>query len=68
MSYKYNLWDRVVVIKGRLKGETGTVIGETSLNMDHRVIVRRDNPRARDKNMGFYRSELALKQKVGVDT
>ena len=64
MSYKYNLRDKVIVIKGPLKGETGTVIGETNLNMDYRIIVCRDNPRARDQNVGFYREELAL-QKEG---
>ena len=61
MSYKYRLGDEVTITKGRLKGETGTVIGKTSLNMDHRIIVNRHNPRARDTNMGFYRDELALR-------
>ena len=61
----FQLWDKVRVSKGRLKGETGTLIGETNLNMDHRLIVRRDNPRARAgyKTMGFHKDELCLKDK-----
>ena len=64
-EYKYNLGDIVIITKGRLKGERGTVIGETNLNMDYRIIVSRHNKRARDKTMGFYRDEL---RKVGHDT
>ena len=48
----------VKIIKGRLKGETGIAIGESNLNMDYRVIGFRDNPRARDKIMGFNAWEL----------
>ncbi len=49
-SYKYKLWDKVVITKGRLKNETGTAIGErTDANWNHMIHVTRDNPRARDK-------------------
>ena len=51
--------DRVVIIKGRLKGEKGRVIGESNLNMEHKIIVFRDNKRARNSVMGFARTELA---------
>ncbi len=54
------VWDEVRIIKGGLKGEAGCVVGTTDLNMDHRIIVHRRNPRARDKIMGFYRDELVL--------
>ena len=39
----FKVWDKVVVVKGRLKGETGVVIGFSDLNMEHIVIVARDN-------------------------
>ncbi len=54
------VYSKIRITKGRLKGETGTVIGDTCLNMDYRIIVFRDNSRARDKIMGFYRDELVL--------
>ncbi len=58
--YKYKRLSRepVRIIRGRLKGETGMAIGDTNLNMDYRVIVFRDNPRARNKTMGFYPDEI----------
>lgn len=49
----FKVGDKVTIIAGRLKGETGVVIGETNLNMEYRIIVRRDNPRARDGVLGF---------------
>ena len=51
-------FDKVSIIKGRLTGETGMVIGTSDLNYDHVIIVRRDNPRARNTIMGFKRHEL----------
>ncbi len=49
-AYKYKLWDKVVITKGRLKHETGTAIGErVDANYNHMVHVKRDNPKARDK-------------------
>ena len=48
--------DRVVIIKGRLKGEKGEVIGESNLNMEHKTIVHRE--KGRDRVMGFARDEL----------
>jgi len=59
------LGDKVLIIKGRLKGETGTVIGWTDLNMDHMTIVCRHNKRARDKTIGFYKNQM---RKIGHDT
>jgi len=56
LKYKYGR--RIVICKGRLRGEKGKMIGETNLNMEYRIIVLRDNPRIRDKIMGFYRKEL----------
>jgi ribosomal protein L24 len=55
--------DRVVIIFGRLKGETGWVIGFSDLNMEHKIIVHRDNQRAREPVMGFNKDELTLKGK-----
>ncbi len=52
--------DKVKITKGRLKGEICTVIGTTDLNMDHRIIVSRHNPLARDTIMGFGEYKLAL--------
>lgn len=56
--------DKVVIVSGRLKGETGWVIGFSNLNMEHKIIVHRDNQRARDPVMGFARNELALNKKL----
>ena len=53
---KFPMRSRVVICSGRLKGETGTVIGETNLNMHYRLIVCRD--KGRDKTMGFEPREL----------
>lgn len=52
------IYDKVVIVAGRLKGETGTVIGYSDLNMEHKIIVRRDNQRARNPSMGFRQDEL----------
>ena len=52
--------DKIIITKGRLKGEKGAVIGTTNLNMNHRIIVFRHNRKARDKTMGFYRDELRV--------
>lgn len=52
--------DKVAIISGRLKGETGTVIGTSDLNMEHTIIVYRDNQQARRPVMGFREDELAL--------
>lgn len=58
--------DKVVIISGRLKGETGIVVGTSDLNMEHTIIVRRANQRARNSNMGFSKEKLALESK-GVE-
>lgn len=50
--------DRIVICKGRLKGETGKVIGESNLNMEHKIIVHRDKGRAGHRVLGFARKEL----------
>ena len=50
--------NKVIIAKGRLRGEMATIIGTTDLNMEHRLIVRRHNPRARDKIMGFNQADL----------
>ena len=50
--------NKVIIAKGRLRGEIATIIGTTDLNMEHRLIVRRHNPRARDKIMGFNQADL----------
>ena len=51
--------DKIVICKGRLKGETGKVIGESNLNMDHKIIVHRDKGRVGYRVMGFAHNELA---------
>ena len=56
MSFVFG--DRIVICKGRLKGETGKVIGESNLNMDHKIIVHRDKGRVRHRIMGFACDEL----------
>ena len=56
---KYKYGDKVVIISGRLKGETGTVIGETNLNMNHLWIVQRHRRGIKNKQMGFRTSELS---------
>lgn len=45
------IWDKVTILKGRLKSEIVTIIGTTDLNMEHRIIVRRT--KGRNKIMGF---------------
>ena len=50
--------DRIVVCRGRLKGEKGKVIGKSNLNMEHKIIVHRDKGRIGHKIMGFSRIEL----------
>ena len=57
------LWDKVIISKGRLKGEQGIVIGFSNIGMDYKIIVRRANQRARNKIMGFSEDELTLKGK-----
>ncbi len=57
MNFVYG--DRVVIIKGRLKGEKGKVIGESNLNMEHVIIVSRENKKARNPVMGFAPDRLA---------
>ena len=52
------LWDKIIIIKCRLKGETGFVIGFSDIGMDYKIIVRRSNQRARNKIMGFSEKEL----------
>ena len=53
--YKYKRGSRVKVriTKGRLKGETGTAIGDSNLNMEYVIIISRDNKKARNPIMGF---------------
>ena len=58
MSAEYKYGDKVEITSGRLKGESGTVIGETNLNMNHLWIVRRHKRRVRNKQMGFRTDEL----------
>ena len=60
----FKVRDKVVVTKGRLKGETGTVIGFSDLNMEHVVIVRRDNQRARNNSLGFSANELRIEKET----
>ena len=48
---KFKYGDKVKIIKGRMKGETAKVIGESNLNMEHIVIVWRNQGRKR--TMGF---------------
>ena len=57
---EYKFGDRVEIISGSLKGETGTVIGETNLNMDHLWIVRLEKKGIRNKQVGFHTWELSL--------
>ena len=54
--------DRVVICKGRLKGETGKVIGKSNLNMEHKIIVHRDKGRPGRRVMGFACEELAKRK------
>lgn len=56
------LWDKVIIAKGRLKREVGIIIGTTNLNMEHRLIVRREKGRAGHKIMGFREDELKLRR------
>ena len=57
---EYKFGDRVEIISGRLKGETGTVLGETNLNTDHLWIVRREKKGIKKKKMGFHTWELSI--------
>ncbi len=59
--YGYKMFDKVVICKGRLKGETGVIIGTSNLNMRFVIIVRRDNKKARDVTMGFKPCDLTKK-------
>jgi ribosomal protein L24 len=59
-KYKIFLDDRVKITKGRMAGETGTVIGETNLNMNHLVAVRRDNLNARKGIVWLRQSGVTL--------
>ncbi len=54
--------DRIIICKGRLKGETGKVMGESNLNMEHKIIVHRDKGRAGHRVMGFACKELAKRK------
>ncbi len=56
----YKVFDKVVILSGRLKGETGVILGITNLNMEYLIIVRRDNKRARIDSMGFRPREIEL--------
>lgn len=49
---------KIVITKGRLKGERGIVIGTSDLNMEHKIVIRRE--KGRNKIMGFRRDELEL--------
>ena len=55
-EYKYG--DKVEIIFGRYKGETGTILGESNLNMDHVWVVHRHKKGVRNKQMGFEPSAL----------
>jgi hypothetical protein len=50
---KFTVGQRVRIIGTRLKGETAEVIGDSNLNMNYVVVVRRDNPRARKPILAF---------------
>ena len=50
------IFDKIIISKGRLKGQKGVIIGTTDLNMSHKFIVRRK--KGRDKIMGFKQDEL----------
>lgn len=50
-GYKINT--KVRVTKGRHKGETGRVRGESNLNMEHMVAIWRDKPNIRKTLMWF---------------
>lgn len=52
----YRFHDHVVITSGRLKGEVVTVVGETNLNMCHRIIVHRG--KGRDRELGIQPSHL----------
>lgn len=54
MQVKIN--DKMVICKGRLKGEVVTVIGESNLNMEQVIIVSRT--KGRKRTMGFVPSWL----------
>jgi len=56
---KYKYGRLVIINKGRLRGEEGKMVGETNLNMDHRILVYRYNPRARNKVMKKKKKELS---------
>ena len=55
----YKFGQKVTVCRGRFKGETVMMIGETNLNMDHRIICRRE--KGRDKMVGIYPDNLIAK-------
>ena len=58
---KIFLWDKVAVLKGRLRGETGIAVGERiTSNYGHVIAMRRDNPKARKKDVWFLASNLKL--------
>ncbi len=55
---KFEVFDVVRIIKGRLKGELAKADGFSDLNMEHSVCVVRYNPKARNRCMGFDSSYL----------
>ena len=59
---KYKYGDEVEIISGRHKGETGTVIGESNLNMNHVFVVHRHKKGVRNKQMGFSPLELSKRK------
>ena len=50
---------KMIICKGRLKGEVVTVIGESNLNMEYVIIVNRS--KGRKQRMGFSASWLKAK-------
>ena len=58
MSKEYKYGDNVEITSGQLKGETGTIMGKTNLNMNHLWIVRRHKKGIRNKQMGFRTDKL----------
>lgn len=53
---KFKVGNKAIIRNGRLKGEKVTVVGESNLNMEHRIIIYRE--KGRNRTMGFHPSRL----------
>lgn len=53
-SFRFH--EKVEIIAGRLKGEIMTVVGETNLNMDYRIIINRK--KGKDRQLGISPHQL----------